>query len=325
MGNYRNRLPQLSTGLFATDAGLETTLIFHHGRALRHFAAFDLLREEAGAAILQRYFQRYAEIAASHAMGLILESATWRASRDWGARLGYDDATLADVNRRSIALLQEIRRAFETPTRPIVISGNVGPRGDGYQPTCRMTVREAADYHAQQIATFAGTDADMVAAFTMNYVAEAIGVTTAAKSLDMPIAISFTLETDGRLPSGDTLEQAIVRTDEATGGYPAYYMINCAHPTHFAHVLRDGPCTSRIRGVRANASRRSHRELDESTELDEGNPRELAEQYRQLHARLPALAVVGGCCGTDHRHVTAICAALTAAAHAVPCGSESCR
>lgn len=314
MSKYRNRLPQLRKGLFATDAGLETTLIFHRKLELPHFAAFDLLKNETRTAVLRDYFERYAELAVGRSLGLVLESATWRASRDWGARLGYDEIALADANRRSIGLLLEIRERFESPSTPIVISGNIGPRGDGYRPTSRMTALEAADYHAPQIDTFAGTDADMVAAFTMNYIDEAVGITTAAKSAGIPIAVSFTLETNGHLPSGDTLAQAIQRTDDETDGYPAYYMINCAHPTHFLHVLDGAPWTSRIRGIRANASRKSHRELDESSTLDEGDPEELGDQYCLLRKHLPALAVVGGCCGTDHRHVAAMCDALTSAA-----------
>jgi len=313
MSKYRNRLPQLKDTLFMTDGGMETTLMFHDGIELPHFAAFDLLKDDAGIERLRRYFERYAAIAREHGLGLVLESPTWRASRDWGARLGYDADALADANRKAIGLLLEIREAWETPASPVVVSGNLGPRGDGYRADARMHAAEAADYHAAQIATFAQTDADMVAAFTINYVEEAIGIAQAAKAHAMPAAISFTLEIDGRLPSGDSLQRAIETTDKATGGYPVYYMINCAHPTHFSHVLHDGSgWCERIRGLRANASKRSHAELDESTELDEGNPRELGRQYRGMHALLPRLSVVGGCCGTDHRHVGEICRALAA-------------
>lgn len=310
MSPYRNRLPQLDDALFTTDGGLETTLIFHDGIDLPYFAAFDLLKDDDGIARLRAYFDRYAAIAREHGLGIVLESPTWRASADWGARLGYDAATLADANRKAIGLLLEVRKAWETPDTRVVISGNLGPRGDGYRPDVRMDAAEAEAYHAVQIRTFAETDADMVAAFTLNYVEEAIGVAAAAKAASMPVALSFTVETDGRLPSGDSLEHAIETTDEATAGYPAYYMINCAHPTHFESVLRTGGgWRERIRGLRANASKRSHAELDESTELDTGDPYELAEQYRALRALLPRLNVVGGCCGTDHRHVAAICSA----------------
>jgi homocysteine S-methyltransferase len=313
MSQYRRRLPQLHDELFMTDGGLETTLIFHDGIELPAFASFDLLKDDAGLEVLRRYFIRYVELARAHGVGIVLESPTWRANPDWGAKLGYDAAALEDVNRKSIGLLLEVRAAYETAATRIVISGNLGPRGDGYVAGQRMSAREARDYHLPQIRTFARTDADMVAAYTMTYVEEAIGITAAAKDCEMPVAISFTLETDGRLPSGETLAEAVRRTDAETGAYPVYYMINCAHPEHFEDVLDgDGLLQERIRGLRANASRRSHAELDESTDLDAGNPEELGGQYRTLRARLPRLSVVGGCCGTDHRHVDAICRSLAA-------------
>ena len=313
MGKYRKRLPQTANRLFVTDAGLETELVFHDGRELPHFAAFDLLKDDAGFERLRAYYFRYAEIAAAHGLGLLLETPTWRASPDWGARLGYDREALADANRRAVGLLLEIRAAFETPATPVVVSGNLGPRGDGYRPQARMSAAEARDYHAWQIGAFAATDADLVSVFTMNYVEEAIGVAAAARAHAMPVAVSFTVETDGRLPSGQPLAEAIEATDAATDGHPAYYMINCAHPTHFARTLREGGAwRERIRGLRANASHRSHAELEASSELDDGDPEELGSQYRALRPLLPRLTVVGGCCGTDHRHVGSICRALAA-------------
>lgn len=308
MSKYSQHLPQMSAGLFMTDGGLETTLIYHDGIELPYFAAFDLLKDEAGIARLCRYFQRYAQIAQARGIGLILEAPTWRANPDWAARLGYDAVTLADANRKAIGLLLEIRDAYETRATKIIISGNLGPRGDGYRADARMSMDAARIYHAPQIETFAQTDADMVAAFTMTYIEEATGIVQAARAVNMPVAISFTLEIDGRLPSGDTLAEAIERTDATTDGYAAYYMINCAHPTHFENVLRSGGAwRQRIRGLRANASKRSHAELDASTDLDAGNPGELGVEYHALRKVLPQLSVIGGCCGTDHRHVEAIC------------------
>lgn len=314
MSKYRNRLPQLNEQLFITDGGLETTLIFHENLELPLFASFDLLKDSDGTAMLHRYFSGYAQMAREQGLGLVLEAPTWRANADWASKLGYDASALADLNRKAIALLVAIRDEYETPDTRIVISGNLGPRGDGYRPDSRMSAQQARDYHATQIQTFAQTDADMVAAFTLNYTEEAIGIVMAAKDAAMPVAISFTLETDGRLPSGETLQQAILRTDEATQGYAVYYMINCAHPTHFDNVLRSGgEWLQRIRGLRANASRRSHAELDESTELDAGDAEELGIQYAALQSALPRLSVVGGCCGTDHRHVAAICRTMNEA------------
>jgi homocysteine S-methyltransferase len=310
MSKYRTRLPQLKDELFLTDGGLETTLIFHEGVALNSFAAFDLLKDDAGIAQLHKYFARYAELARAQDVSIVLESPTWRANPDWAAKLGYDAVSLADANRKAIGLLLEVRARYENAKTKIVVSGNLGPRGDGYTPSSRMSVHEAKHYHLTQIETFASTDADMAAAFTMNYPEEAIGIALAAEACTMPIAIAFTVETDGRLPSGDSLRDAIARTDDATGGHPAYYLINCAHPSHFAHILDSSPTLKRIRGIRANASKRSHAELDESPDIDIGDPNELAHDYRLLRATLPHLSVVGGCCGTDHRHVDAICTAM---------------
>jgi S-methylmethionine-dependent homocysteine/selenocysteine methylase len=311
MSKYRDRLPQLQNSLFVTDGGLETTLIYHEGMDLPFFAAFDLLKTAAGVDVLRRYFEVYVDVARRHGVGVVLETPTWRANPDWAEKLGYDEARLADANRSGVGLLLEVRKRFESAKTPIVISGNLGPRGDGYRPESRMTSSAAAEYHSAQIRTFAETDADMIAAFTMNYVEEALGIAHAARDSGMPLTLAFTLETDGRLPTGDSLAAAIARVDAETDAYPAYYMVNCAHPVHFMHVLEElGPLANRVRGLRANASRRSHAELDASTDLDAGDPDELGREYREVRRHLPALAVVGGCCGTDHRHVGAICKAL---------------
>lgn len=307
MSRYRHALPQLSGRPFLTDGGIETTLVFHDGFELPYFAAFHLLREEQGVAALRRYFRRYADIAARFGTGLILESATWRASADWGARLGYSAKELAVANRAAIGLLERLRDELEDG-RPVVISGCVGPRGDGYVAAETMNAAEAAAYHLQQVETFAKTAADMICAITMNYAAEAIGVVRAARRSGMPVAVSFTVETDGRLPTGQPLGEAMQEVDDATGGYASYFMLNCAHPEHFAGAFAgDHAWTARIRGLRANASRQSHAELNEATELDAGDPAELASGYAALRrGPLRQVNVLGGCCGTDHRHVERI-------------------
>ncbi len=305
---YRHNLPQLNGGLFLTDGGIETTLIFHEGLDLPEFAAFDLLKNEKGRTALLDYFRRYATIAAEHGTGFIFETPTWRSNPDWGAKIGYSAETLAQANRDAVTLTAQVRDEFVGRIPQMVISGCIGPRDDGYRPSAMMTAAEATRYHAVQINTFAETEADMVTAITMTYPEEAIGVVEAAKSAEMPVVISFTVETDGRLPNGQSLQSAIEQVDAATDGYAAYFMLNCAHPTHFADALQAGePWTQRIRGLRANASRMSHEELDNAEELDEGNPDELGQQYRSLiDHQLSNLNVLGGCCGTDHRHLQAI-------------------
>ena len=303
---YRRRLPQLDGSLFITDGGLETTLIFHHGLELPAFAAFDLLKDDEGTEQLRLYYAPYASLARERGVGLVLEAPTWRASPDWAAEIGYSLDELDALNRKAIALMEELREEYASP-HPIVISGCVGPQGDGYSTAALLTPAEAQRYHSTQISTFADTAADMVTALTMTYADEAIGLTRAAVENGLPIVISFTLETDGRLPSGQSLGEAIQQVDEDTGAAPAYYMINCAHPTHFEAELEPGaPWVERIGGLRANSSTRSHAELDEATELDEGDPADLGARHAALRSRLPRLNVLGGCCGTDDRHVTSI-------------------
>ena len=312
MGRYRHDLPQLTGEIFLTDGGIETTLIFHDGHELPYFAAFDLLKTEEGRDSLRRYYRNYTDIACERGLGFVLESATWRASPDWAEKLGYSRADLDQANRQAIALLEEIREEAGSDCGKIVISGCVGPRGDGYNPEELMTGAEAEAYHREQIGTFAETAADMVTAITMTHSGEAIGIARAAQAAGLPVVISFTTETDGRLPTGQPLKEAIEEVDAATGNGPAYYMINCAHPTHFEDALAAGEAwLTRIRGIRANASRMSHAELDEAVVLDAGDPHELGGQYRSLRDFMGHLNVLGGCCGTDHRHVAAIASACT--------------
>jgi S-methylmethionine-dependent homocysteine/selenocysteine methylase len=312
-------LPHNTDSLFITDGGLETTLVFHEGIALPGFAAFALLKNAAGFAVLERYYRSYLDLAVRYRTGFILESPTWRANPDWAAKLGYSPADLVNANRDALSMMHRLREEYERPATPVVISGGVGPRGDGYQPGQLMTAAEAAAYHGPQIRTYFDSGSDIISAITMNYVEEAIGVCDAAAALGIPSVISFTTETDGRLPTGQTLAEAIGEVDSVAEVPPAYYMINCTHPTHFRHALTHGaPWLQRILGLRANASLLSHAELDESTELDAGNPDELGAQYRELRALLPNLRILGGCCGTDHRHIESICEHFQDSAHESP-------
>jgi homocysteine S-methyltransferase len=309
---YRERLPQLDGGVFLTDGGIETTLIFHHGLELPAFAAFTLLEDDAGTQELRRYYEPYARLAREHEVGFVLESPTWRANPDWARELGYSLEQLDVLNRKAIALMEELRAEYGGG-EPIVISGCIGPQSDGYAPTSILSADEAEAYHGVQIGTFADTAADLVTAITMTYADEAVGVARAAAKAGLPSVISFTVETDGRLPSGQALGEAIEEVDEETGGAPAYFMVNCAHPTHFEAVLENaGPWVERIRGLRTNASTMSHAELDEAEELDEGDPADLGRRHAELKRLLPKANVLGGCCGTDHRHVGEICTAWRA-------------
>jgi homocysteine S-methyltransferase len=292
-----------------TDAGLETVLVFDEGLDLPQFAAFPLVDSEDGRAALRRYYEPFLELARDRDVPLVLSAPTWRANTDWGRLLGYEGDDLVAVNRRAVALLESMAAEYDN----VVIEGSVGPRSDAYSPSLLMDADEAERYHAVQLRTFVDAGCAQATALTLTYPEEGIGVTRAAKAAGIPIVVGFTVETDGRLPSGHSIEDAIVTVDDATDGAPEFFVINCAHPTHFADALPEGESRTRIGGLRANASRLSHAELDEAEELDSGDPHDLAERCVALRSELPALEVVGGCCGTDIRHVTAICDAWLAA------------
>ena len=298
-------LPRPGGPPFLIDAGLETCLIFRDGFELPSFASFVLLDDARGRAGLDAYYRGFLDIAAASGAGFVLDSPTWRANPDWGAALGYDRARLGAANHAAIAQLAELRDDY-AGAGTVVVNGCIGPRGDGYDPGKLMTADEARDYHRWQVAQLAEAGADMVTALTMTNLEEAEGIAAAAREVGIPAVVSFTVETDGRLPTGMALAEAVARIEDRHGDAVAYYMVNCAHPSHFADALDDELLRARVAGIRANASRMSHAELDEAEVLDDGNPRELAEDYRGLIEALPNLCVLGGCCGTDHRHVAAI-------------------
>lgn len=314
MTAYRQQLPQLGSRIFLTDGGMETTLIFLQGIELPEFSPITLMDNPEGLQIATDYFQTYLQMAQGFGTGFILESVTWRGSSDWAAPLGYSPKQLEQLNRKAIRMLHDLRTQYEVSEAPIVISGCVGPRGDAYDASNALIANAAQHYHAEQISIFREENTDLVTALTLTSADEAIGITRAAQAENMPVVISFTLETDGRLPSGQSLADAIEKVDMATGQGPAYFMINCAHPTHFIETLRSNHRSfARIRGIRANASCKSHAELDAATELDRGNPYELGLFYLDLQQLLPQLTVIGGCCGTDHRHVEVMGKVLLAA------------
>ncbi len=310
MARYRHDLPQLGGGLFLNDAGLETDLIFNHGLEIPEFAAHLLLDDTVGHGALSRYMEGFLVLANEADAGFILDAPTWRAQSHFAEVLGQDADQLRRSNRRAVEFAVDLRDKFTSNFEPIVINALIGPRGDAYAPEQDIAAVEAEAYHSEQLGWLAETEVDMVTAMTFAQSDEAVGVVRAARALGLPIAVSFTVETDGHLPSGQPLGDAITAVDESTGAAAAYFMVNCAHPDHFADELVAGAWTRRIRGVRCNASRMSHAELDECEVLDAGDPAELASDYRDLKSTLPWLNVFGGCCGSDLRHVTEIASAV---------------
>jgi S-methylmethionine-dependent homocysteine/selenocysteine methylase len=308
MTKYRNQLPQLSSSTFMTDGGLETDLIFNKGIDLPEFAAFDLLKSSDGKQTLKNYYKDYLFIAKKKCKGFVLEAPTYRANPDWIVKIGYALDDLQVIHNTAIEELEDLRNEFEDENFKVPISVCIGPRGDGYVPSNIMTTEEAEKYHSFQIKVVSNTNADLISALTINYNDEAIGIVNAAKKNHIPVVISYTVETDGNLPSGQSLKDAISSLDKITNNYVSYFMINCAHPEHFKGVLNPNESwTKRIKGLRANASKKSHTELDESETLDIGNKEELANDYCDLRNHLPNLSIIGGCCGTDSTHLESIC------------------
>lgn len=295
----------LSAQRYVTDGGCETDLIYHHGWDLPEFASFPLLDSEKGCDDLRRYFGEYVEVARAAGAGFLVETPTWRSNPDHGAALGYGPADLTRVNREAISFAREVADSVRSELADVMVGGVLGPRADGYISEAPTDPASAEAYHRPQLEAFAVAGADYAVAYTLTDPGEAIGIVRAARACGLPVAVSFTVETDGSLPSGDTLGDAIERVDAAAA--PDHFLVNCAHPTHIAGALASGGgWRDRIVGIRPNASKLSHAELDACTELDEGDLGELAESHAAIARALPNLRIVGGCCGTDHRHVAAL-------------------
>ena len=306
MNRYRSLLPQSTGALFLTDAGLETDLIFNHGIDIREFAAHTLLPDDVGRNALAHYLRGFLKLADEYDAGMILDSQTWKAHAHWASDLGASLAELKDANHDAVRFITSLRDEFSTNKKPVVLNGVIGPRGDAYAPEVELAADEAEDYHSQQVGWLAETEVDMITGLTFTQSDEAIGLIRAAKKADLPAVISFTVETDGCLPTGQALEDAIRSVDDATDSGADYFMLNCAHPEHFLAQLAEADWSRRIRGLRCNASRLSHAELDQCEELDAGDPDELARQYESILSTMPWINVFGGCCGTDLRHVSRI-------------------
>jgi len=310
MGTQRSALPNETNRLFLTDGGTETWLIHKRGLELPYFSSFHLLNDARATEEIRSYYRSFADIAVEHGTAFIFDSLTYRASTDWGELLGYSAGALAEMNLMALELYREVAHESGLADSDAIISGCIGPKGDAYEQNAALAADGAQEYHQVQVDTFKSGDVDIVTALSLSSSQEAIGIVRAAQAAGLQSAISFMVEKDHCLQSGESLQTAIETVDRATGAAAAYFMVNCAHPIDFGPALTDGKWVSRVHGIRANSSKQEHSLLNTLGHLDEGNPEELAGEYASLKSRYPDMNVFGGCCGTDFTHVRQISSAL---------------
>lgn len=313
MSTQKDTFPRINGDLFLTDAGIETDIMYKKGFELPNFSLFHLLNDPDATRAIVRYIEDLIHVALRQEVGMILCGIHYRASRDWGELLGYSQQGLAEMNHRGVELLNTLKQKYETTDSPMPVSGCIGPRGDAYKLNHTMSAEEAEEYHAEQLETLKAAGADLVSALTFNSTAEVIGIARAAESIGIPCVASFTLDHTGRLKTGQSLEEAVLETDDATNSSVAYYMINCTHPVDFEPALKAGSWAQRLNGIRPNASSLEKGTLCQLGHLEEGDPVELGQQMADVAKRFPHMSVWGGCCGTDHVHIEEICRTVKAA------------
>jgi len=299
---------------YLTEGGQETEIMYRHGHDLPEFAMYPLLDDPAAMTDLRSMYTRVLDVAAKHGFVAMLGGLDYRGSPDWGDKLGYSRAGLAEALERGIDFLRDVARPYEGQLPGILIGGAVGPRGDAYALNRTITADESEDYHGFQIDVLKGAGVDFITAMTFNSVAEAIGVARAAASAGLPLSMGFMLDSDHRLKSGPTLREAIAAVDAETGdARPDFYGINCSHPLEFEPALEPGDWLSRLRSLRPNASAKEKIELCQIGHLEEGDPVDLGERMGSLARRYPHVDIWGGCCGTWDRHLDQIAGAVKAA------------
>lgn len=319
MTTARTLFPRRDGLLYLTEGGTETEIIYRHGHGLREFAMFELMDRPAALADLGDMYRRYLDAAARHGFGALMAGFDYRASPDWGKKLGYSRAGLEEVQHRCIAFLRDAAAPYRQELPDVAICGCVGPRGDAYALNRTITAEEAEDYHSVQIATLKDCGVDLVWAATINNVPEAVGISRAAARAGLPLNLSFTLTETHRLRSGPSLREAIARTDaEAGAARPDSYGVNCSHPVEFEPALEPGDWLRRIRSLRPNAARMEKVALCKLGHIEEGDPEELGREMGALARRLPAVDIWGGCCGTWDRHLDRIARQVRAAREEVP-------
>lgn len=292
---------------FLTEGGQETEIMYKFGHELPEFAMYPLLENAAAMAELKGMYERVLDVAATHGFAVMLTGLDYRASPDWGAKLGYSREALANALIQSIEFLREVSRPYQGQISEIKIGGMTGPRGDAYSLNKSITAEEAEDYHSFHTEVVKRAGVSFTSAVTFNSVPEAIGAARAAAKLDMPIYISFTLDSNHRLKSGPSLKEAIETVDREAGvAKPDFYGLNCSHPLEFEPALEPGDWIKRVRSLRPNASAKDKMELCTIGHLEDGDPVDLGLRMGALARRYPHIDIWGGCCGTWDKHLNQI-------------------
>lgn len=295
--------PRLDDRIYITEGGIETEILYKWGFELPEFSMYPLLDNADAMKTIHAMFDRVFAAAAAHDAGIVLAGLDYRASPDWAEKIGYSRDQLDAFIHRNIAFLKGRREAHADRVRDVYIAATCGPRGDAYGTGGTITEDEAEAYHAFQIAASKAAGADLVIGITFNNIPESIGFVRAAQDVGIPVGISLTLTPEGVMRSGPSLQQAVEEIDAATDGAAAWFGTNCAHPVEFEPALNGGAWTDRLRYVRPNASKMDKIALCKLGHLEDGDPEELGGQMADLKRRFPQADILGGCCGTDERHL----------------------
>jgi homocysteine S-methyltransferase len=275
-----------------------------------HILNAGLIHENKGRRALEKIYRNYIGVGLKYNLPILLAAPTWRANPDRieasGCR-GHEK-----INADCVRFLQSIRNTYDDYSKLMFIGGLMACRGDAYRPEEALTEPDAADFHKPQAAMLAESGVDYLMAATLPAVSEARGMAKTLSDLRIPYVISFVIRPDGTLLDGTPLHRAIDQIDSTTEHPPFFYLINCVHPSVFARGLgRETEISKSIRkrvlGLQANTSSRSPEELDGLEQLDGSDPDKFAEEMLDLHHQF-GIKVIGGCCGTDHRHIHAIAA-----------------
>lgn len=299
--------PEQKPGLYyLTEGGVETEILYKWGYELPHFAMFPLLERSDARSVIRDMYKRYLDVTARYGLAALMGGFDYRASPDWGAKLGYSRQGLHDATIGSIEFLRELAGEYQGALSDTRIMGYVGPRGDAYLGKSRMSVEESRDYHSVQVQTLKTAKVDLITAMTFNAIDEAIGVVEACRAADIPVSISFSLDSSHHLNTGPSLKDAIAQVDAATDHYTSFFGLNCSHPYEFEPAIDETDWMKRVRVIRPNAAKMDKISLCKLGHLEEGNPVELGQQMASVLDRFPHMDIWGGCCGTCETHLEEI-------------------